>query len=69
MGATSSPWPYGISSDAIKVVQDVIAYQEKLIDIYGAKFKHLHSDKKKTSELLIGLWFLMEDHRGAAKEA
>jgi hypothetical protein len=47
----------------------VIAYQEKLIDIYGAKFKHLHSDKKKTSELLIGLWFLMEDHRGAAKEA
>jgi hypothetical protein len=47
----------------------VIAYQAKLVDIYGEKLKHLHSDKKKTSELLIRLRFSMEDCRGAAKEA
>ena len=47
----------------------MLAYQEKLVDIYEAKVKHLHSNKKKMLELLIGLWFLMEDHRGATKEA
>jgi hypothetical protein len=47
----------------------MIAYQAKLVDIYGAKLKHLHSNKKKTSELLIGLRFSMEDRRGVAKEA
>jgi hypothetical protein len=44
----------------------MIAYQAKLVDIYGAKLKHLHSNKKKTSELLIGLRFSMEDRRGVA---
>jgi hypothetical protein len=47
----------------------VIAYQAKLVDIYGAKLKHLHSNKKKTSKLLIGLQFSMEDRRGAVEEA
>ena len=32
------------------------------------KSKYLHFDKKKTSELLIGLWFSMGDRLGATKE-
>lgn len=57
MDVTSSSYPYGVSSNAIRAVRDVIACQAKLVDMYGAKLKHLHFDKKKTLMLLIGLQF------------